>query len=118
MSNAKIQVAQNLAAILGLVDTVTNQPVTATFTDVSWSSDNEAVFTTEQNATDTNEQDITGVSAGTANLIVTAVASYTDSNGDAQTPTLTSTIPVTVTGTPDGVELNVTFGAATAQPQA
>jgi len=113
MSQAKIQVSQNLAAIMGLVDVVTKLPVVAVFTNVSWSSDNTAVMTTEQNAENANEQDITGVAAGAANLLVSATAAYTDSNGDAQSMALTATIPVSVAPIPDGVELSVTFGAAT-----
>jgi hypothetical protein len=116
MANTKIQVAQNLAAILGLVDTVTGQPVAAEFSDVSFSSDNTEVMTTEQNAENANEQDITGVAAGTANLLVTATAAYNDSNNEPQTKTLTAAIPVTVAAAADGVALNVTFGVATPAP--
>jgi len=99
---------QKSQGTLGLVDTVTNLPVVATFASVTATPDS-AFITAVVNAD--NSITVTGVSAGAANLAVSASASYTDSTGAAQTATLTVSIPVTVAqSTADSVALTVTFG--------
>lgn len=106
---------QQVAGTLGLLDTVTNNPVTATFANITAASDNTAAFTVTSDAS--GNVNVVGVAAGTGNVTVTADASYTDSTGTAQTKTLSFTTDVTVTAiiTADGVALTVTFGAPTQQ---
>ena len=119
MTNAKLQVAQHLAATLELVDTVTGSPITgATFSGVSISSDNTAIMEVVTNADNPEEQDIVGMAAGEANLSVTAIADFTDSNNEPASETVSAVIPVTVESTADGVALVVNFGPATLPPAA
>jgi hypothetical protein len=99
--------------VLGLVDSVTGQPVTATFANSSYSIDNTSVATVDANG------NISGVAAGTFNLSVTTAATYTDSTGTLQSGiTETGTFPGTVTAvvTADGVALVATLGTLTTQP--
>jgi hypothetical protein len=102
-------VGQKSQGTLGLTDTVTNQPVQATFASVTATPDNASVFTAVVNAD--NSITATAVAPGSANLNVSASVSYTDSTGTAQTVTLTVSIPVTVAQlTADSVALTLTFG--------
>ena len=116
INNSKFQImaltlgaTQKAQGTLGLVDTVTNLPVTASaFASVTAVPDS-AFFTAVVNPD--NSITVSGASAGAGNLVVTASASYTDSTGAAQTQTLTVSIPVTVAqATADSVALTVTFG--------
>ena len=106
---------QKVAGTLGLIDSVTNNPVTATFANVTATSDTPAAFTASVDSS--NNIDVVGVAAGTGILTVSALTAYTDSTGAAQSVTLTTTVDVTITAviTADGVALTVTFGTPTAQ---
>lgn len=100
---------QSAIGLLGLTDTVTNVPVTATFGPATATPDS-GFITATVNAD--NSITATAVSAGAGNLVVSASVTYTDSNGVSQTQTLSVTIPVTVAqATADSVALTVTFGA-------
>ena len=111
---------QAVTGTLGLVDSVTGQPVSAIFTAENFSSDTPAVFTAVQDTTNPNQVDVTAVAAGSGNLLVAATAAYTDSTGAAQTKPLPLSIPVTITAvvTADAVALVVNFGAPTTQTPA
>lgn len=115
LMNLTIASNQNEAGILGLVDEVTNQPVTGTFTGVTASSDTPAAATVAVDAD--NDINVTAVAAGSGNITVTALCAFTDSTGAAQAETLTATIPFTITEvvTADAVALVVNFGNPTAQ---
>jgi hypothetical protein len=106
---------QKVAGVLGLVDQVTNNPVTAVFSNVTASSDTQAAFTASVDSS--NNIDVVGVAAGAGNVDISATVAYTDSTGAAQSVTLTLTVPVTITAviTADAVELVVTWGTPTAQ---
>lgn len=107
---------QKVAATFGLVDQVTNAPVTGSFTNQSGVSDNTAVATVSVDAS--GNLIVTAVAAGTCNVTGSALAAYTDSTGAAQSKQLsTQPIGVTVTAvvTADAVNLILTFGNATAQ---
>ena len=110
---------QLVIGTLGLVDqTNPATVVTGTFTGTTATSDTPAAFTALVDAS--GNVDVTGVAAGTGNLSVTTTAAYTDSTGTAQSVSLTTSVPVTVTAvvTADQVALTVTFGSPTAQPVA
>lgn len=105
---------QKAQGTLGLIDNVTQNVVTASFSGTTATPDNAAVFTAVVNA----DGSITAsaVAAGTANLNISTLASYTDSNNQPQTQTLTLSVPVTVAqATADSVSLTLTFGTPTAQ---
>lgn len=99
---------QSAQGLLGLTDTVTNVPVTATFDSVTATLD--SAFATATVNGD-NSITVTAVSPGTGTLTVAANVSYTDSTGAAQVQPLSTTVPVTVAqASADSVALTVTFG--------
>lgn len=104
---------QSVIGNLSLVDTVTNLPVVATFTNETATSDTPGVATAVVNADGTITA--AAVAPGTANISGGATAAYTDSNGVAQTAALTFTaVAVTVAQpTADSVGLVLTFGTPT-----
>jgi hypothetical protein len=106
---------QKVAGVLGLIDSVTNNPVTATFSNVTAVSDTPAAFTASVDSS--NNIDVVGVAAGTGNVTISATVAYTDSTGAAQSTTLTLVVAVTITAvvTADGVALTVTWGTPVAQ---
>lgn len=107
---------QETVGALGLLDIVTNAPVTGTFAGTTASSDTPAAFTA---AVDENGNvDVVAVAAGTGNVIVNTNATFTDSTGAQQTQSLSVSIPVTITAvvTADGVALTVAFGIPVTQP--
>lgn len=106
---------QKVLGTLGLVDQITSAPVTGTFSGTGAISDNAAAFTASVDAD--GDVVVTGVAAGTGNLVVTSTAAFTDSTGTAQSQSLSVTIGVTITAivTADAVALTVTFGNPTAQ---
>lgn len=116
INNSKLEImilnltgTQTSQGILGLLDTVTNVPVTATFANIVATPD--SAFVTAAVNSD-NSISVVGVTPGTGNLVITSDVSYTDSTGVPQTQNLTATIPVTVAQsqpTADGVALTVTF---------
>ena len=97
-------------AQLALKDTVTDQPVSATFTDIVLTSSDTAIFTVDTDVNNDAQLDLVGVAAGEATLNVSALAAYTNSNGDPVSETKTTTVAVTVSLPPaDGTELVVSF---------
>lgn len=99
---------QSAQGLLGLLDTVTNLPVVASFSSVTATPDSGFISAT---VNPDNSITATAVTPGAGNLVVSALASYTDSTGAAQSQTLTVAIPVTVAqATADAVALTVTFG--------
>lgn len=112
-----LNVGQSSTDVLGLIDTDKNVPVVATFANVSFTSSDPTIFTTTQDPSNPNQSVDTAVAAGTANLVVTADASYTDANtGQAVTKTgLSVTVPMTVTAVVAGenVALTITQGTPT-----
>ena len=98
---------------LALVDHTTQAPIEATFDTIVLASSDETIFIISDVNSD-GISDIVGVAPSTANLTVTANASYTDGNtGLAVTAPVTATVPVTVTApvSPESVDLVVTFTA-------
>lgn len=116
INNSKLQImtlsltgTQTSQGILGLLDTVTNVPVTATFANVVATPDS-GFITATVNAD--NSITVAGVTPDTGNLVIASDVSYTDSTGAAQTQNLAVAIGVTVAQsqpTADAVALTVTF---------
>jgi hypothetical protein len=95
---------------LALKDSVTGDPVTATFTDIVLTSSDEAIVTCNTDADNDGNVDVKGISVGEASVNVSATASYTNSNGDPVSESKTASVAVTVTQpTADGTELEVSF---------
>lgn len=107
---------QSSTGTLGLIDSVTQQPVTATFDTQTYVSSDATVFTAAQGG-DPNTVVITPVAAGSATLNISANATYTDSTGAAQVSPETASISVTVTSvvTADAVTLVVNFSTPQAK---
>lgn len=106
-----INIGELVTGVLGLVDHATGNPVSASFSGLSVSSDNTAVFTTTQNASNPDAIDVTGTGVGTANLSVTVIATYTDGNtGATITATKTLIVAVTVNVNAQATDLTITFG--------
>jgi len=104
--------SQKVDGVLALIDDTTLQPVPATFSGSTAVSDNAAVCTAAIND-DGSGLEVTAVAAGTANVVVTATAAFTNSLGQPASGSVSSTISVTVTAVvvADGVHLEITFGA-------
>lgn len=103
---------QKSAIVLSLVDADTLQPVTATFTGETETSDNPAAATTDP------VNGLVGVAAGTGNLTSVATWTYTDSNTQQPvTVELTTVTPFEVTAvvTAEKVTQVVTLGTPVAQ---
>lgn len=99
---------------LGLIDSDTGNPVSATFANATFTSSDPAVFTTEQDAANPNSTKDTAVAAGSASLTATADVTYTDANTQASvTKSLSVTIPVIVSAVVAGenVALVINQGA-------
>jgi hypothetical protein len=103
-------------AVLGLVDHDTNAPITATFANTTYASDNPAVFTCNTDVNADGTLDVVGVAAGNANLHVETDATYTDGNtNQSVTVHLSKDIPMTVTA-PAGENVDLTVNFTAAQP--
>lgn len=103
---------QKAPITVGLVDSTTLQLVTATFVGTTNTSDNGAIFAVDADG------NLVGVTAGTANLLTSSTATYTDSNTQQLvTQTLSLTTPVTITAvvTAESVSLVVSLGTPVAQ---
>lgn len=103
---------QKAPIIVGLIDSDTLQPVTATFTNTTNTSDNGAIFTVDAAG------NLVGVSAGSANLLTQCDATYTDSKTQQSvTKTLNLTTPIDVQAvvTGENVTLVVSLGTPVAQ---
>lgn len=102
---------QLVSGTLGLLDTVTNNPVTSSFANSVATSDTPGAFTAAIDGA--GNVVVTGVAAGAGTLTVSADCSYVDSTGANQTKNLSTTIDVTISEviTADSVQLVVSFGA-------
>jgi len=114
-----LSIASNQSApiILGLIDSDTRLPVTATFVGETETSDNPAVATTDPTlglvAVKTN------TAGGSGNLTSVATWTYTDKNTNLPVTVQKTTVtPFTVTSvvTAENVEMTVTLGAPVTQP--
>lgn len=109
-----------VVATLGIVKHDDQTPVDATFANETFTSDNEAVVTATVDAGDTPDTgvlDITGVSAGTANITVSADATYTDPNtGLSVTKNKSVVIPVTITQPVSEADTDLVVNFGTPQP--
>ena len=96
-----------VTSTLGLVDHATQTPITdASFSNQSYSSDNEGVATIDGSG------GVTGIAPGTANLTFTADVTYTGNDGQPKTETgKTLVVAVTVSAVPQTTDLVVTFSA-------
>lgn len=105
---------QQSVGTLGLQDTVTGQPVTASFSNVQ-ATPSSPNFTADIDAS--NNITVKGVSEGSGFLTVNALVAYTDSTGQAQNQTLSVNIDISIVAvvSADGVALVVNFGPATQQ---
>lgn len=98
---------------LELIDSNSLSHIDASFSNQSFSSSDDAIFTASQDGTDPSTVKASGVSAGEATLNYSATTTYTDANtGQSVTKDLSGTTPVTVTAvvTEQGVSLVVNFG--------
>jgi len=111
--SAQLNVNELLVGTLGLVDHATQQPITATFTNVSVSSSDTSIFTASLDGS--GNVDVDGISAGSGTLSISADATYVDPATQA-TVTFTKVLTVSVTVSPatTATDLVVTFG--TPQP--
>ena len=100
---------------LGLIDSVTNEPVSATFQNTTATSGNTASYNASVNADGSIE--VTGVAEGSGDLVVTSLADFTDSLGHPQSVEKSVTIPVSISAvqTANGTNLVVNFGTPTPQ---
>lgn len=103
---------------LSLEDSDTKAAIIATFANIKLTSSDPSIFTTDTDVNTDGTADVVGVAAGTAQLNVTADATYTDSNtGKEVTKSKNATIDVTVTApapTDENTDLVVTL--TNAQP--
>lgn len=108
-----LDIASFVPGVLGLVDHTTGNVVAATFANELFTSSDESIFTAVQDGDDT--VDITGVAEGSANLNVSADATYTDGNtGKEVTVNKSVVIPVTVTKPIEGEETDLVVNFASA----
>lgn len=110
----KLNANQFSLDVLSLIDSDTGAAVAATFANQKYESSDPNVFTSVQDATDPNTTKDTAVGAGTANLNVSADATYTDANtGQSVTKSLSLVVDVTVIAIVAGenVSLVLTQGA-------
>lgn len=104
-----INVQETLAGVLGLVDHSTGTPIPATFANETFTSADETIFTAALTEDDTVT--VSGISVGTANMVVVADVSYTDpATGKAITANKIANIAVTISPASTLTDLVVTFG--------
>lgn len=117
LMNAALAANQQQVFQFGLTDIVNPATVvTGTYTNGAVVSDTPGVCTGSVDSS--GNVNFVAVAPGTANLVASALASYTDSTGAPQSQQLsTDPIPVTVTAvvTADGVKLVLVPGAITQQ---
>jgi hypothetical protein len=94
----ELKSGQSSVGTLVVTDTVTGLPVVATFTNVVATSDSPSVASIVANPDGTITA--TGVSAGTANVSVSAIAAFTDSLGNPSSQSLSVIEVVTVDAVP------------------
>lgn len=101
----QLEIQKFVDSILGLVDHDTQQPIDATFTNVTLTSSDVNVFTADTDVNNDGTADIAGVAEGSADLKVTADATYIDSNtGQETTQSKEATVSITVTKPLPGAE--------------
>lgn len=107
--SAQLNVNELLIGTLGIVDHSTQQPITATFANVSVSSSDATIFTVTLDAS--GNVDVDGVSVGAGTLSVSADATYID---PATLATVTFnkllTVTVTVSVANTATDLVISFG--------
>lgn len=106
----ELKSGQTSIGTLVVTDTVTGLQVPATFTNLTATSDNEAVATVTPNSDGTVTA--TGVSAGTASASINAIAAFNDSNGAAASQALSAVESIlvdAVTPPPNPVSLSVNW---------
>lgn len=109
-----LNVNEFVTSTLGLVDHVSQQPITdATFSNQTYVSDNSAIVTVDGSGT------VTSVSAGTANITFTVDVAYTGTDGQPKTETgKTLVVAVTVAAVAQTTDLTVTFSTPAPVPTA
>jgi len=104
-----LTLGSNATASLILVDNVTLQPVQATFSGQTVSSDNTTAATFVFDTTDPTLVVATPVAVGAGNILLSTIATYVDSNtGQTVTATFTASYPFIVIVTPEGLTLSLT----------
>lgn len=97
---------------LALKDSVTGDPIEATFTDIVLTSSDESIVTCNTDTDNDGNVDVKGINPGEASINVSALALYTNSNNDPVSETKTVSVPVTVSQpAADETELVVSFTA-------
>lgn len=113
----QLEIQKFVDSILGLVDHDTQQPIDATFTNVTLTSSDVNILTADTDVNNDGVVDIAGVAPGDVTLDVSADATYTDSNtGQQVTATKTASIGITVTKPLPGAE-NVDLVVSFTNPQ-
>ena len=110
---AQLNVNELLVGTLGLVDHATQQPIAATFANVSVSSSDTSIFTTNLDAS--GNVDVDGVAVGTGTLSISADATYVDPATQA-TVTFTKILTVSVTVSPANTATDLVVNFGTPQP--
>lgn len=108
--SAQLNVNEMLVGTLGLVNHQTQQPITATFANVTVTSSDPTIFTTALDAS--GNVDVDGVAVGSGTLTISADATYVDpATGATVTFTKLLTVSVTISPAATATDLVVTFGA-------
>jgi hypothetical protein len=110
---AQLNVNEMLVGTLGLIDHATQQPIPATFGNVSVSSSDTSIFTT--NLDNNGNVDVDGIAVGTGTLTISADATYTDPATQA-TVTFTKILTVSVTVSPANTPTDLVISFGTPQP--
>ena len=100
--------------VLALIDSDTNNAVSATFANPVFTGSNDAAFTVAPDSSDPNTARVTAVAAGTGTVSASVDATYTDSvSGSPVTKSLTVSVDVSVVAVSAGenVALQLNFGA-------
>lgn len=108
--NTTLTLGISYVSSLILVDNVTLQPVSATFTGQTVSSSDASIATFAFDATVPIQVDATPIAVGSGSILLSAVATYPDVNNPGQflTQTFTASYPFTVVPTPEGLTLSLT----------
>jgi hypothetical protein len=109
-----IQSNQFSLGTLGLIDADTQEQVSATFSNQSFSGTNDSSFTVAPDA-DPNTAKVTGVAEGSGQVNFSAHVSYTDKNGQSKEKDLSGTVDVSITAVL--VDQNVSLVVNFAPPQ-
>lgn len=100
-----LPIKQWLDANITLVDHETQQPISASFSNINQTSSDPSIFTADTDVNSDSYNDIVGIAEGTGLLTVEADATYIDSNTNQEvTAHKTATIDVEVTAAPPDAE--------------